>query len=154
MPETLYDRDFQLWIEHTIDCLKNREFQALDIDSLIEELTDLGKSEKTTLTSNLIILLSHLLKLKVQHDAPNSMKNSWYNSTDEHRQRVHQSLQDTPSLKRFLPEAIQGAYPKARKLAIKEGKRAAFGVRIPQENQYPSDCPFSIEQILDENFYG
>lgn len=28
-----------------------------------------------------------------------------------------------------------------------------FGVRIPPENEYPQTCPFSQEQILDENFY-
>jgi hypothetical protein len=53
-----------------------------------------------------------------------------------------------------LVEAIEKAYPDARKLAIKEGKLAKFGVRIPDENEYPLICPFSIEQILDEDFYG
>ena len=64
------------------------------------------------------------------------------------------NLTDTPSLKTFLVEAIEKAYPDARKLAIKEGKLAKFGVRIPDENEYPLICPFSIEQILDEDFYG
>jgi hypothetical protein len=61
---------------------------------------------------------------------------------------------DTPSLKSFLVEAIQKAYPDARKLAIKEGKLAKFGVCVPEESEYPITCPFSIEQILDEDFYG
>jgi hypothetical protein len=39
-------------------------------------------------------------------------------------------------------------------VAIKEGKLAQFGVRIPPENDYPKICPFLPEQILDENFYG
>ncbi|MFM7792602.1 MAG: DUF29 domain-containing protein, partial [Microcystis panniformis] len=43
--------------------------------------------------------------------------------------------------------------PDARQVAIKEGKLAQF-VRIPPENDYPKICPFSPEQILDENFYG
>ncbi|MEH2464681.1 hypothetical protein [Nostoc sp.] len=42
----------------------------------------------------------------------------------------------------------------SNKLAIKEGKLAKFGVRIPQESEYPTVCPFSIDQILDEDFYG
>jgi len=41
-----------------------------------------------------------------------------------------------------------------RKLAIKEGQLASFGVRVPEESEYPTTCPFSIEQILDEDFYG
>jgi len=94
MPETLYDRDLQLWIEQTISQLQNREFDALDIDHLIEELSDLGKSEKNALKSNLTILLAHLLKLMVQQDVPDMMKGSWYSSVLEHRQRVLNNLAD------------------------------------------------------------
>ncbi|MFM8003816.1 MAG: DUF29 domain-containing protein, partial [Dolichospermum sp.] len=128
MLEPLHDQDLQSWIESTIQHLKNRQFEALDIEYLIEELHDLGKSEKNALTSNLMILLAHLLKLKVQFDAPDSMKMSWYHSVIEHRQRVLNNLENTPALKSFLLEAINKAYSQGRKLAIKESKFAAFGV--------------------------
>lgn len=154
MLETLYEKDFQIWIEATIQHLKNRQFESLDIEHLIEELNGLGKSEQNALKSNLMILLAHLLKVKVQFDAPDTMKMSWYNSIIEHRQRVLTGLEDTPSLKGFLAEAIDKAYPQAYKLAIKEGKFAALGVRIPDVSEYPNVCPFSVEQILDEDFYG
>jgi hypothetical protein len=29
-----------------------------------------------------------------------------------------------------------------------------LGIAIPPEEAYPLDCPFSLEQILDEDFYG
>lgn len=154
MSNTLYDRDLQLWIEQTISQLKSGEFETLDIEHLIEELTGLGKSEKNALRSNLKILLIHLLKLKVQHDVPDTMKSSWYSSVLEHRQRVLDNLTDTPSLNSFLIEALEKAYPDARKGAIKEGKLAKFGVRIPEDNEYSTTCPFSSAQILDEDFYG
>lgn len=154
MSQTLYDRDLQQWIQQTVEQLRNREFGSLDIEHLIEELIDLGKSEKNTLRSNLTILSAHLLKLTVQHDVPDMMQGSWYSSVLEHRQRVLNNLADTPSLKSYLVEAMEKAYPDARKLAIKEGKLAKFGVRVPEEREYPIICPFSIEQILDEDFYG
>lgn len=154
MSETLYEHDFQRWLEQTVGQLKNREFEALDVEHLIEELVDLGKSEKNALKGNLMILLAHLLRLKGQQDVPDSMKGSWYSSVIEHRQRVLNNLADTPSLKRFLGEAIGRAYPEGRKLAIEQGKLAQFGVRVPEESEYPLSCPFSIEQILDEDFYG
>lgn len=154
MANTLYEQDLQKWIEQTIATLQKRDFESLDIEHLIEELGDLGKSEKNTLKSNLMILLAHLLKLKVQADAPESMKGSWYSSVLEHRQRVLNNLADTPSLKSFLSEAMEKAYKDARKLAIKEGKLARFGVRIPNEEEYPSILPFSVGQILDEDFMG
>jgi hypothetical protein len=154
MSDKLYDRDWQLWIEQTIQQLKNHEFESLDIEHLIEELSDLGKSEKNALKGNLMILLAHLLKLKIQHDVPDSMKRSWYSLIIEHRQRVLNNLADTPSLKSYLVEAVEKAYLDSRKLAIKESKLAKFGIRMPEDNEYPLNCPFSIEQILDEDFYG
>lgn len=152
--KTLYEQDLQLWIKQTIDQLQNRQFEELDLENLIEELQDLGKSEKRVLESNLMVLLVHLLKLKVQYDVPNMMKGSWYDSVDEHRQRLQDDLSQTPSLKSYFLTAIGQAYPSARKVAIKEGKRAKFGVRIPQESEYSLSCPFTPEQILNEDFYG
>jgi hypothetical protein len=153
MSSTLYDKDLQLWVEQTIENLQKGNFEALDIEHLVEELADLGRAERNALKSNLMILLAHLLKLRVQNDAPDSMKSSWYSSVLEHRQRVLNSLTDTPSLNSFVSEAVIQAYPNAQKLAIREGRLARFGVRIPEESEYPTDCPFSVEQILDEDYF-
>jgi Domain of unknown function DUF29 len=150
----LYAEDFGLWLEQTIQQLQAHKFESLDIEHLVEELADLGKSEKNALKSNLTILLAHLLKLKVQHNVPESMKGSWYGSVLEHRQRVLNQLTDTPSLANFLAEILEKAYLDGRKLAIKEGQLAKLGVPIPEEQDYPQTCPFSIEQILNEDFYG
>lgn len=66
----LYDQDFQNWINETIYQLENQQFDRLDIQHLIEELVDLGKSEKRALESHLMILIAHLLKLKIQQNTP------------------------------------------------------------------------------------
>lgn len=80
------------------------------------------------------------------------MQGSWY-SVDEHRSRIKKQMSKIPSLKPYLVTVIPEVYPDARKLAIKAGKRAKFGVHIPNEKEYDLTCPFSVEQILDE-FYG
>ena len=85
----LYEQDFQQWLVETANCLKARNFGTIDTDHLIEELNDLGNSSKAALESNLAILL----KLTVQSNAPDTMKNSLYKSIDEHRQRVKNNLQ-------------------------------------------------------------
>lgn len=154
MAITIYDVDFDQWIEETIETLQKKEFESLDIENLIEELIELGKSEKRTLESNLMILLAHLLKLQIQQDAPEMMKASWYNSVNEHRKRIQKNLKDTPSLKSYLVSAIDSAYEDARDLAITESKNAKFGVKMPKPTEYPFNCPFSPQQILDQDFYG
>jgi len=149
----LYEADFQSWVQETIEALETRSFGRLDIPNLVEELAELGRSERKALTSNLLILLAHLLKLRVQGDAPETMQGSWLTSVAEHRQRVLFDLQETPSLRSYLEEAMEKAYPQARRLAIREGKLARFGVRVPDEGEYPMDCPFELEQVLDEDFF-
>jgi hypothetical protein len=34
----LYENDFDLWLEQTVNQLKNQQFEQLDIEHLIEEL--------------------------------------------------------------------------------------------------------------------
>ncbi|WP_293035832.1 MULTISPECIES: DUF29 family protein [unclassified Moorena] len=39
----LYDQDFVMWTETTCQQLKTRNFDELDIENLIEEITSLGR---------------------------------------------------------------------------------------------------------------
>ncbi|UUO14770.1 MULTISPECIES: DUF29 domain-containing protein [Aphanizomenonaceae] len=154
MNNQLYERDFNVWRETIIKKIKQQDFNDIDWEHLLLELEDMGKSEKRSFLSNLTILIAHLLKLTVQADAPEMMKGSWYSSVTEHRFRVEKDLEENPSFKNYLHEVIFIAYADARKLAIKESKNAKLGVRKPDETEYPLDFPFTIEQLLDEDFYG
>ena len=154
MNNQLYEQDFNLWRESIIEQIKEHRFHDIDWEHLLIELEDMGKSEKRSFISNLTILIAHLLKLTVQSDAPEMMKGSWYSSVTEHRFRVKKDLEENPSFKNYITEVISQAYADARKLAIKESKKAKLGVRKPTDAEYPLDCPFLIEQLLDEDFYG
>ena len=154
MNNQLYERDFNVWRETIIKKIKQQDFNDIDWEHLLLELEDMGKSEKRSFLSNLTILIAHLLKLTVQADAPEMMKGSWYSSVTEHRFRVKKDLEENPSFKNYLHEVIFIAYADARKLAIKESKNAKLGIRKPEETEYPLDFPFTIEQLLDEDFYG
>ena len=154
MVSKLYEQDFNRWREVVIQQIKAKNFQAIDWKNLVVELEDMGKPEKRAFVSNLTILMAHLLKLMIQKDAPNSMKGSWYSSVTEHRFRVQKDLQENSSFQSYLAEVINKSYKDARKLAIKEEQKADFGVRKPSAAEYPHQCPFAIEQLLDEDFYG
>jgi len=154
MNNQLYEQDFNVWRETIITQIKQQDFNDIDWEHLLLELEDMGKSEKRSFLINLTILIAHLLKLTVQADAPEMMKGSWYSSVTEHRFRVRKDLEENPSFKNYLHEVIFIAYADARKLAIKESKNAKLGVRKPDETEYALDFPFTIEQLLDEDFYG
>ena len=61
---SLYNRDFNLWIQDTVSNLKNRDLNAIDWDILIDEIEGMGKSDRRALRSYLERLIEHLLRLK------------------------------------------------------------------------------------------
>ncbi|ELS05092.1 protein of unknown function DUF29 [Xenococcus sp. PCC 7305] len=64
MQDQLYNRDFNLWVEEMAIALRNRDIKAMDWHNLLEEIEDMGKSEKRSLESYLERLVEHILKLK------------------------------------------------------------------------------------------
>ncbi|BAZ44310.1 hypothetical protein NIES4102_13180 [Chondrocystis sp. NIES-4102] len=42
----LHDYDFNLWIEKIKEAIQNRDFENMDWDNLLDEIDDMGKSEK------------------------------------------------------------------------------------------------------------
>lgn len=147
-----YETDYTLWKQAQIAALARKDWDAIDVEHLIEDL-EMGDPRKT-LRSNLIILIAHLIKLYVQSDAPDWMTNSWYNSVDEHRARIRNEIQDG-ILSRYFPEAVEIVYPEARKLAILEGKRAdGRKVKKRLESEYPTRLPDGwFENLLLDGWY-
>ena len=87
---SLYDQDFYLWLEKTVNLLRTENFLELDRDNLIEELESMGRSDKRAIESNLRVLLMHLLKYQYQ---PERRSNSWLSTIIEHRIRISKELQ-------------------------------------------------------------
>ncbi len=141
MKTTLYDKDYCLWLEETVQLLREGRVTELDVNNLIEEIEDMGISQKNALESNLIVLLMHLLKWKYQ---PEKQSGSWRGSIREHRRRILKAFRNSPSLKQYFEEIFQESYQEARKQAADE-----TGLSL---NIFPETCPFKIEQILDPEY--
>ncbi|MFN9316465.1 MAG: DUF29 domain-containing protein, partial [Microcystis sp.] len=62
--KTLYEIDDSLWLEETIELLKAKKFDALDLDNLIEELEDLGNEKRFRVASFLQQIIRHCLLLQ------------------------------------------------------------------------------------------
>ena len=141
MKTNLYDKDYYLWLEETVQLLQEGKFTDLDIFNLIEEIKDMGRSEKNALESNLIVLLMHLLKWKYQ---PEEQSGSWRGSIREHRRRILKAFKNSPSLKRYFEVVFDESYQEARKQAADETELSL--------NTFPKNCPFKIEEILDPEY--
>ncbi|MEO0928002.1 MAG: DUF29 domain-containing protein [Cyanobacteria bacterium J06643_13] len=140
--EDLYESDYLLWLQETSRLLKAKDFERLDLANLIEEIENLGRSERSKLRSSLRLIYQHLLKWQHQ---PNKRSKSWSDTIARERDNISDYLEDVPSLKKLLQdEAILAkAYQRGRRDAIREK-----GV-----TNLPQDCSYSIEQTLDHNFF-
>ncbi|WP_036485778.1 DUF29 domain-containing protein [Myxosarcina sp. GI1] len=136
--QSLYDRDFCLWIEQTATKIRGRDVNNIDWENLLEEIEGMGKSEKNALESNLTILLMHLLKWKYQ---PDKRFNSWAFTITEHKIRIKRAFKHSPSLKRYFEEVFAEFYADARKLASRETGLAM--------DTFPVQCPFTYEEVID-----
>jgi hypothetical protein len=138
---SLYEGDFALWLERQAKLLRERRFDELDVENLVEEVEDIGRSRRRAVESNLRITLIHLLKYQFQ---PAKRTKSWLDSLLEHRDRLARDFRDSPSLRRYAQEELAEAYRVAR-------KRASAQTRLSLEI-FPEHCPYSFEQVLDEDF--
>lgn len=138
----LYDRDYYLWLEETSKLLKAQDFANIDLENLTEEIESLGRSERNKLISSLRLIYKHLLKWQYQ---PNKRSSSWSYTITRERDNISDYIEDTPSLKNLLQDdiALTKAYQRGRRDAIRE-----TGI----EN-LPQECPYSMEQALDHNFF-
>ena len=63
---TLYQTDYSAWAAQNAELLRAGRYAELDIEHLLEELSDMGKSEQRALENRLTILIAHLLKWEYQ----------------------------------------------------------------------------------------
>ncbi|MBD2289517.1 DUF29 domain-containing protein [Microcystis wesenbergii FACHB-1317] len=140
----LYDSDYQLWLENTINQLRRGDFQAVDWQNLLEELADLGKSERRAVESLLTRLLEHLLKLTYWQSQRDYNQAAWKKEIRNFRIQIKKILKDSPSLKSYLKEILQECYLDARNLLIDETELDA--------SIFPLEVLASLEEILDQNW--
>jgi hypothetical protein len=143
-PKSLYDTDYQLWIDGTVAQLKSGDFSDLDVENLIEEVESLGRSQKHAISSYLLRLCEHLLKLKYWESERESCFRGWDVEIAHFRLQIQEYLDVSPSLKPFLKDNFRKQYNNGRKLFLK-----ASGLHSSLISEEPD---FTLEQALDENW--
>jgi hypothetical protein len=139
--QKLYDIDYLKWIETTLEKLQLRDHSNIDWENLIEEIADMGRSERRSFESNLVALLMHLLKWEFQ---PDKRSSSWKGTIVQHRRRIRKSLQNSPSLKPYLEEVFSECYSDAV-----EQSSAETGLSI---ETFPQLCVYTSAEVLDSHF--
>ena len=139
--QKLYNADYLRWIETTVEKLRIRDFSNIDWENLIAEIEDMGRSERRSLESNLVVIILHLLKWQFQ---PDQISGSWKASIVEHRRRIRKTLKDSPSLQPYLKEVLVECYADAVEQASAE-----TGLSL---ETFPQLCIYSAVEVLDSDF--
>jgi hypothetical protein len=139
---SLYEQDFYQWTQQQAEYLRLGKLELLDRENLREEIESLGKQQRQELRNRLGILLGHLLKW---HYQPAGRCKSWRATIREQRREIHRHLQENPSLKPYLDEAIALGYQQGLDLVDRETPLTL--------EQLPPICPFSTVQIFEEPLY-
>jgi hypothetical protein len=137
---SLYDEDFALWIGEQVAALRAGAVGALDLENLIEELEGLTKRDERALGSQLKRIMAHLLK---QRHQPERASRSWEDSIVNGREEIADILEQSPSLRRLLPDVMTKNYPRAV-------AKAARDTRLPEE-RFPTAPPFSLDEVLGDS---
>ena len=138
---TNYATDLSLWARQTADLLREKRWQDIDLEHLVEELEDLGKSEKRGISSQLVRLLLHLLKWEYQ---PQRCSDSWLDSITDSRLQIELAIKDSPSLKDHPLLELAQTYQRARWTAAKQ-------THLPL-SAFPETCPYTLDKILAEDW--
>lgn len=139
---TRYDQDFFAWANEQAGPLRAGRLAEADIAHIADEIESMGKSEKRELVSRLTVLLLHLLKGQFQAALRSHGRR---NSVRVQRISLDSLIRDNPSLMSVHTNAVADAYRIARIEA--EGETG-----IP-EATFPSVCPWSFGQIMDDDFW-
>ena len=147
--EGLYDRDFVGWTQQQAELLRReaglRPASDLDLQNLAEEIESLGKRDRRALTNNVARIAEHLLKL--QYSPAKDPRPGWENSVDVHRSKARKILADSPALRSDLQATLDESYDDGRRRAARDLRRELDPKVLPER------CPYTVEQILDQDWW-
>jgi hypothetical protein len=139
--KTLYEIDDSLWLEETIELLKAKNFEALDLENLIEELEDLGNEKKFRVASFLQQIIRHALLLQFWTREREYNQANWQAEIISFQYQLQRYL--TTNLRKYLEQEFEQIYFESLQY-----------VRQKTDNKvnFPDICHYSLEELLDPNW--
>jgi hypothetical protein len=140
------DKEYDLWLQEQANYLRDRAFEKLDIENLIEELEALVRGEKSAVESLIYQILLHLLLINYWYEESEWNRNHWASEITGFRLQLNNKL--TTNLKNHALTRLDQLYQKARQAAINKTKSSVKSARFPLERVYDFD------NLIDDNFFG
>lgn len=106
-----YEKDFVMWSEQQAQFLKEKKFESLDIDNIVDEIESLGKRDKFKIECLLTRLFE--TKLKRKHTLKDECYRGWDIEVVHLEAEIKDLLDDSPSLCNYLHEISFECYKDA-----------------------------------------
>lgn len=135
-----YEDDYYLWTQSMAEKLKIKDYSSVDWENIIEEIEDMGRSQRRAVESLLLRLTEHLLKLKYWHPEVVRNKKHWQSEVVNFRVLLLKRLKESPSLKAQLPEIYAEILPDSIRAMSK-----LF--------ELPEHIELTLAQVLDEDWF-
>ena len=132
----LYERDETAWLEINSGLIRDGRLDEVDHANLAEYLSDMAKRDRREVTSRLAMLIAHLLKCQYQ---PERRTRSWDKTILVQRAKL-EDLIEGGVLRNHAAEVLAKAYVRAVKQAVIETGLPEF--------DFPTDCPYSVDELL------
>jgi hypothetical protein len=138
---SLYCTDFAAWVEEQAGLLRARTSNELDWENLAEEIASLSRNEHREVRQRLRLICQHLLTWAYQ---PEHQSRSWRNTIETQRRDLEDDvLSESPSLRPYAASVLAPSYTKGRGAA----ERETGLLHLPEQ------CPWTIAQVLDPDFW-
>jgi len=135
---SLYEQDETAWLEQTARLVAERRLDEIEHDHLSEYLADMARRDKREVLSRLIVLIAHLLNWEQQQE---QRSKSWRGTIFLQRGELRDLL-ESGTLRRYATEVLATAYQRAVEQAAVETGLA--------EEQFPRECPWSLDEVLTQ----
>jgi Domain of unknown function DUF29 len=149
-PEQLYENDFYAWTRDQAQALRrlaaNRPNLALDFPHLIEEVADLGFSQRDAVRSQLRRIIEHCLKL--EYSPARDPRVGWHETIIDARIVLEDKL--TRTLRRGLQRHLPVLYNQARRMV--DGSLRLHG-EAEAADALPAKCPYRLADLLRHEWY-
>jgi Domain of unknown function DUF29 len=149
-PEELYEEDFYAWTRAQARALRHlaasRPNLALDFPHLIEEVADLGISQRDAGRCQLRRIIEHCLKL--EYSPAHHPRPGWYETIIQARTEIEDKI--SPTIRRGLPRRLPRLWAQARR-----DTAAAFRLYGETEaaGALPETCSYRLADLLRHDWY-
>ncbi len=150
-PEELYEEDFYAWTRDQAQALRrlaaSRPNLALDFPHLIEEVADLGTSQRDAVRSQLRRIIEHCLKL--EYSPAREPRAGWYETIIQARTEIEDKI--SPTIRRGLPSGCLRAH--ARRRGATRRRRSRLHGEPAAADALPETCPYRLADLLRHDWY-